>query len=252
MSAPLIATYRVQLNPGFRFDDAASIAAYLAELGVSHLYSSPYLQAAPGSTHGYDVVDHTRVNQELGGEAGHARLCDALRCAGLGQVLDVVPNHMAIGSSLNRWWWDVLENGPASRYALYFDVDWDLRRRLLAELKGLTPEHVLARSDEGLPKLFLIQKALAFRRRIQLDGPYEPLFARGRRANHVVAFSRGGAAFTVVPRLVLGLRGGWEDTTLDLPPKLWRNELTGDDLGGGSVLLQDVLARFPVALLSAL
>ncbi len=126
MRCPL-ATYRVQLNAGFTFDDAAAIADYLADLGVSDLYASPYLQAAPGSAHGYDVVDHSRLNRELGGEAGHARLCEALQEAGLGQVLDVVPNHMAIGTPDNRWWWDVLENGRSSRFANYFDVDWGAR-----------------------------------------------------------------------------------------------------------------------------
>jgi len=121
----LLATYRVQLRSEFGFDDAAAIAGYLADLGVSHLYSSPYLQAARGSAHGYDVVDPTRVNEDLGGEEAHARLCRALGDAGLGQVLDIVPNHMAITERRNTWWWDVLENGAASRYAAYFDVDWN-------------------------------------------------------------------------------------------------------------------------------
>jgi (1->4)-alpha-D-glucan 1-alpha-D-glucosylmutase len=119
------ATYRVQLHAGFDFAAAADVAGYLAALGASHLYSSPCLQAAPGSTHGYDVVDPRRVNAELGGAEGHAGLARALGAAGLGQVLDVVPNHMAIGGRANPWWWDVLENGPSSRYADYFDVDWD-------------------------------------------------------------------------------------------------------------------------------
>lgn len=119
-----LATYRVQFRPEFGFDDAAAVAGYLRDLGVSHLYASPYLQAAPGSTHGYDVVDPRRVNEELGGAAGHERLGKALEEAGLGQVLDIVPNHMAITAE-NRWWWDVLENGPSSPYATYFDVDWD-------------------------------------------------------------------------------------------------------------------------------
>jgi (1->4)-alpha-D-glucan 1-alpha-D-glucosylmutase len=119
------ATYRLQLRPGFGFDQAASIADYLAGLGVSHLYASPYLQASPGSTHGYDVVDPSRVNHELGGEEAHERFCAALREAGLGQVLDIVPNHMAITGPENRWWADVLRNGPASAFAAYFDVDWD-------------------------------------------------------------------------------------------------------------------------------
>lgn len=125
MSVDLRATYRVQLHAGFGFDNAAAITDYLAELGISHLYSSPYLQAVPGSTHGYDVVNHHKLNAELGGAEGHARLCAALGEAGLGQVLDVVPNHMAIAGRHNPWWWDVLENGQASPYAAYFDVEWD-------------------------------------------------------------------------------------------------------------------------------
>jgi (1->4)-alpha-D-glucan 1-alpha-D-glucosylmutase len=119
------ATYRVQLHAGFAFEDAAGIVDYLDRLGISHLYTSPVLQAAPGSTHGYDVVDHGRVNGELGGEDGYAGLSRTLRDHGMGQLLDIVPNHMAVITPHNRWWWDVLENGPSSRYAAYFDVDWD-------------------------------------------------------------------------------------------------------------------------------
>jgi len=119
-----LATYRVQLHAGFDFDAAARVVGYLAELGVSHLYCSPCLQAAPGSAHGYDVVDPTRVNEDLGGAAAFGRLCAALREHDMGLLLDVVPNHMAITRD-NPWWWDVLENGPYSRYASYFDVDWE-------------------------------------------------------------------------------------------------------------------------------
>ncbi|HEU5340671.1 malto-oligosyltrehalose synthase [Edaphobacter sp.] len=129
-------TYRLQLHREFTFDDAAEVAGYLAELGVSHVYCSPYLQAAPGSMHGYDVVDHHHVNRELGGESAHQRFCARLGEAGLGQVLDVVPNHMSLGRE-NSYWWDVLENGTASRYASFFDIDWQpeeerLRDRVLA------------------------------------------------------------------------------------------------------------------------
>ena len=139
MSAPA-STYRLQLRPEFGFDAAAAVADYLAELGITHAYVSPYLQASPGSAHGYDVVDHRHVNVELGGEAGHGRFCAALGAAGLGQVLDIVPNHMAITPE-NAWWTDVLENGPSSRYASYFDVDWDppeqkLRNTVLMPVLG--------------------------------------------------------------------------------------------------------------------
>ncbi len=123
------ATYRVQLHAGFTFDDAAAITGYLADLGVSHLYCSPYLQAAAGSTHGYDVTDHSRLSAELGGADGHGRMAKHLAQAGLGQILDIVPNHMALRA--NPWWWDVLENGPSSRYARYFDIDWDPPQRKL-------------------------------------------------------------------------------------------------------------------------
>jgi len=126
-----LSTYRLQLTPEFGFEQAAGQARYLARLGVTHLYASPYLQAAPGSTHGYDVVDPTRVNVELGGDEGWRRLCTALGEAGLGQVLDIVPNHMAMAGRHNAWWWDVLENGPSSKYALYFDVSWDPPERRL-------------------------------------------------------------------------------------------------------------------------
>lgn len=116
-------TYRLQLHSGFTFDDAIQVAGYLKDLGVSHVYSSPYLQAAPGSMHGYNVVDHEKVNEELGGEEGHRRFCEKLKELKLGQVLDIVPNHMATGPE-NRSWWDVLENGPSSRHSTWFDVDW--------------------------------------------------------------------------------------------------------------------------------
>src|ERR1700709_605241 len=97
------ATYRLQLHSEFGFDSAAAIADYLEALGVSHVYCSPYLQAMPGSKHGYDVADHHRVNMELGGEEGHQRFCLRLGACHLGQVLDIVPNHMAIGGRWNAW-----------------------------------------------------------------------------------------------------------------------------------------------------
>jgi glycogen debranching enzyme GlgX/malto-oligosyltrehalose synthase len=135
------ASYRVQLNEGFTLVDAAAIADYLAALGVSHLYSSPFLQAAPGSAHGYAVVDPSRVNRDLGGEEGHQALVEALGRHGLGQLLDIVPNHMAITGPENPWWWDVLAHGQASRYARYFDVDWEppearLRNKVILPVLG--------------------------------------------------------------------------------------------------------------------
>ena len=130
-------TYRLQLHAGFDFDDAARVAEYLHALGISHVYCSPYLQAAPGSTHGYDVVDQQKVNEELGGAVGHARFCERLQELGMGQILDIVPNHMSLGRE-NQYWWDVLENGSASRYASYFDIDWEPQEERLRD-KVLVP-----------------------------------------------------------------------------------------------------------------
>jgi (1->4)-alpha-D-glucan 1-alpha-D-glucosylmutase len=130
------ATYRLQLHAGFPFAAAAAAVPYLAELGVSHLYLSPVLQAAAGSTHGYDVVDPDRVSAELGGEAGFRELVRVAKAAGLAILLDIVPNHMSIAGTGNRWWLDVLENGAASTYAHYFDVDWDGDDRVLLPVLG--------------------------------------------------------------------------------------------------------------------
>ncbi|MBD5787640.1 malto-oligosyltrehalose synthase [Cellulosimicrobium terreum] len=125
MTAP-VSTYRLQLGADLTFDDAAQQVPYLASLGVTHLYLSPVLQAAPGSTHGYDVVDHARVSDVLGGRDGLDRLAATARAAGLGIVLDVVPNHMAVPTPAwhNGALWSVLEHGPGSPYAHWFDVDW--------------------------------------------------------------------------------------------------------------------------------
>jgi (1->4)-alpha-D-glucan 1-alpha-D-glucosylmutase len=106
------ATYRLQFHAHFGFDDAAALAPYLAQLGVSHLYASPYLRARPGSLHGYDIVDHSQLNPELGDDASFRRMSAALKLQHLGQILDVVPNHMGVGGADNPLWLDVLEWGP--------------------------------------------------------------------------------------------------------------------------------------------
>jgi (1->4)-alpha-D-glucan 1-alpha-D-glucosylmutase len=155
-------TYRLQLNAHFTFRDAAKVAVYLKDLGISHVYSSPYLQAAKESMHGYDVVDHQRLNTELGGEEGHAELCKQLGALGMGQVLDIVPNHMAIGPD-NRYWWDVLENGPSSQYATWFDIDWHssevkLQNKILIPVLGDQYGRILA---DG--KIQVVQEGDEFR-----------------------------------------------------------------------------------------
>jgi (1->4)-alpha-D-glucan 1-alpha-D-glucosylmutase len=146
-----LSTYRLQLHKGFTFQDAQAVVPYLSRLGVSELYASPYLKASPGSTHGYDCVDHQRLNPEVGSPEEHAALCSALREHGLGQVLDVVPNHMGI-ERFNALWCDVLENGPASLYAKYFDIDWapvkaELRDKVLLPILGDQYGIVLERGE---------------------------------------------------------------------------------------------------------
>ncbi len=121
-----VATYRLQLTADFDFDAAAAIVPYLKALGITHLYASPFTEARKGSSHGYDVVNHTVINPELGGDAGFERLSEALRQHGLGLILDFVPNHVGVHFADNPWWLDVLEWGEASPHAVSFDIDWDL------------------------------------------------------------------------------------------------------------------------------
>src|SRR5436309_10361188 len=136
------ATYRLQFHAGFTFRDALRIVPYLRKLGVTHCYASPYLKARPGSTHGYDIVDHRRLNPEIGTDEDYEAWVAALHEHGMGQVLDMVPNHMGVFGNENAWWNDVLENGPASAYAGYFDIAWQaptrpaLRNRILLPVLG--------------------------------------------------------------------------------------------------------------------
>jgi len=124
-SARPLSTYRLQFNSGFRFEHARKLAGYLHALGVSHIYSSPILKARPGSMHGYDITDHNALNPEVGNEQDLQGLVRELKNYGMGQVLDFVPNHMAVDPGSNPWWWDVLANGRASEFAEFFDIDWN-------------------------------------------------------------------------------------------------------------------------------
>ena len=146
------ATYRLQFNEAFTFDAAAAIVDYLDALGISHAYASSYLCAVPGSTHGYDVTDPTRLNPEIGDEASYARWVGTLRERGMGHIVDLVPNHMGIAQSANPWWQDVLENGPSSRYAAVFDIDWhplkpELENKVLLPILGDSYGAVLERQE---------------------------------------------------------------------------------------------------------
>ncbi len=148
-----VSTYRVQLHSGFTFREAAAIVPYLAELSITHLYASPYLRAQTGSTHGYDVIDHGRLNPELGSEEDFQAMVTALRKHGMSHVLDIVPNHMGIGNNDNAWWNDVLQNGPASPYANFFDINWnpphisDMAGRVLIPCLGSAYGEVLEKGE---------------------------------------------------------------------------------------------------------
>ena len=146
------ATYRLQLNGAFTLRHATALIPYLSRLGVSHVYCSPYFRARPGSLHGYDVVDHNTLNPEIADDADFERFVAELRAHGMGQILDVVPNHVGIMGSDNAWWMDVLENGPASLYAAFFDIDWQpanpaLAGKLLVPVLGESYGRVLERRE---------------------------------------------------------------------------------------------------------
>ena len=132
----------MQFHAGFTFRDALQIVPYLHDLGITHLYASPLLQARPGSTHGYDTTNHQAFNPELGTAEDYEELCQVLQSHGMGQVLDIVPNHMGVAGNDNQWWRDVLENGPASPYAGFFDIAWydsprvEMHERLLLPILG--------------------------------------------------------------------------------------------------------------------
>lgn len=126
-----VSTYRLQFNRRFTFSDATKVLPYLDELGISDIYASPYFKARKGTIVGYDIVDPARLNPEIGTEAAYNRLIRELQKRKMGQILDIVPNHMYVGSEDNAWWMDVLENGPSSPYALFFDVDWNPVKREL-------------------------------------------------------------------------------------------------------------------------
>jgi (1->4)-alpha-D-glucan 1-alpha-D-glucosylmutase len=155
MTAPR-ATLRLQFHKNFTFADAARLVPYFSALGISHVYASPILMARPGSMHGYEVIDPSRVNAEVGGEDGLRAFVGALRTADLGLIVDIVPNHMAVGAG-NAWWWDVLQNGQASRYAHFFDIDWqpddpELRGKVLAPVLGRSCAEALAAGEIALTR----------------------------------------------------------------------------------------------------
>ncbi|HKH20976.1 MAG TPA: malto-oligosyltrehalose synthase, partial [Gammaproteobacteria bacterium] len=160
-------TYRLQFNHEFTFRQATELAPYLQRLGISHCYASPYLKARPGSMHGYDIIDHNALNPEIGNEADYQHYAETLKQLGMSQVLDIVPNHVGVMGSDNAWWLDLLEHGPASAFADFFDVDWSpLKRELHGKvLLPVLGEHYGAVLEHGELKLVfdLIQGAFCVR-----------------------------------------------------------------------------------------
>lgn len=147
-----VSTYRLQVHQRFSLDEAAAVVPYLSRLGIGACYTSPYFTAVAGSSHGYDVCNHNEINPELGGEEAHRRFIDAVGAHQLGHIVDFVPNHMGIGSGGNAWWTDVLENGPSSPSAKFFDIDWapmkaELHAKLLLPILGDQYGHVLERGE---------------------------------------------------------------------------------------------------------
>ena len=134
-------TYRLQVHRDFPLTAARDVVPYLARLGVDDVYTSPYFTAEPGSTHGYDICNHNEINPEVGGAEAHDAFTSAVAAHGLGHIVDFVPNHMGIGTCVNPWWRDLLENGPSAAAAGFFDVDWtpvkpELRAKLLLPILG--------------------------------------------------------------------------------------------------------------------
>jgi len=179
-----VATYRVQLTKDFTFRQATQLVDYWHDLGITDLYAAPFLKARPGSVHGYDVVDPTTLNPEIGDEEDLRRLHEALAGHGMGLVMDVVPNHMCISSNDNVWWSDVLENGPSSPFARYFDVDWrppktELRDKVLLPILGDQYGKVLEAGDLQVHEAggaFVVEY---YQRRLPIGPGTYPLILRG-------------------------------------------------------------------------
>lgn len=192
-------TYRLQFHAGFRFTDATAIVPYLARLGISHVYASPYLKARAGSTHGYDIVDHAALNPEIGTQGEYDALVAALRAHGMGHILDFVPNHMGVGGSDNAWWLDLLTWGQYSHYADYFDVDWEpqrpqLRGKVMLPFLGRRYGEVL---DAGELRLAYSEGTFAlhyFEHTFPLTPPSYALVLERAEATDLRAFARLFAA----------------------------------------------------------
>ncbi len=171
-----LSTYRLQFNKDFTLDEAAHLVPYLSDLGISTIYVSPILKAAPGSVHGYDICDHSQINPEIGGLEALNRLSSELKARGMGLLFDFVPNHMGNNEIYNAWWRDVLENGPSSQYARYFDIDWtplksELRDKVLLPILG---EQYGTALDDAKLQLALSEEGIFSLRYYDRDLPLNP------------------------------------------------------------------------------
>jgi (1->4)-alpha-D-glucan 1-alpha-D-glucosylmutase len=175
MTSP-VSTYRLQFNKTFGLDDAAKIAGFLSDLGVTEIYASPILKSTPGSMHGYDICDHSLINPEIGGSEALQRLSETLKAHQMGLILDFVPNHMGINERENAWWRDVLENGPSSQHARFFDIDWtplkgELRDKVLLPILG---EQYGVALDAGKLQISLSDEGIFSLRYFDRDLPLNP------------------------------------------------------------------------------
>lgn len=211
------ATYRLQFHAGFTFRDALELLDYFDTLGITDIYASPYFQAAPESTHGYDIANHNSLNTAIGNDSDYRAFTSGLRQRGMGQILDFVPNHMGIGQSLNVWWMDVLEKGMASPYARYFDIDWHpgkaaLSDRVLLPIlgdyygKALESGQFKLRLEDGSFSLYYFETCLPLNRRSH------PLILRqilshqgnvsAERVRHLIALCTEGTSDTEASTLL--------------------------------------------------
>jgi (1->4)-alpha-D-glucan 1-alpha-D-glucosylmutase len=198
-------TYRLQFHAGFTFDHATELIPYLAALGITHVYASPYLKARAGSTHGYDIVDHGALNPEIGTPADYRRFVETLRAHGMGHILDFVPNHMGVGGDDNAWWLDLLTWGEESHYADYFDVDWrplraELRGKILLPFLGLQYGDVL---DAGELRWEYVDGGFALRyheHRLPLTPPSYALVLDGAEPASLASFAPLFGALDTMPR----------------------------------------------------
>ncbi len=197
-----VSTYRLQFNRQFTFAEVARFVPYLRQLGISHCYASPFLKARPGSSHGYDIVDHNELNPEIGSHEDFERFVAELQRNGMGLIADIVPNHMGIMGSDNIWWLDVLENGPASCYASFFDIDWHpikktLQNKILIPVLGDHYGNVL--DQQKLTLVFDAERGefsiIYFQHRFPVDPQTYPVILSSQHEQLLNAFASDDPVF---------------------------------------------------------